>query len=115
MTDIRVNGLVFTSRRQPLVWLLALVIGVVVALAAILFRVGIGLVQLPWLGTASESVVTASWNVSFIWILCAPIVGGLLVGFLLQTIPKQRTFSVADVMEARARGGHGLPFWPGIS
>ncbi|PTW58784.1 CIC family chloride channel protein [Breoghania corrubedonensis] len=114
-TDIRVNALAFTARRQPLVWLLALVVGSVVALAAILFRVGIGLIQLPWLGTASENVVTASRDIPFYVILAAPVAGGLIVGLLLRTIPKRRTFSVADVMEARARGGHGLPFWPGIS
>ena len=114
-TDIKVNAQAFIARRQPLVWLLALAIGVIVALAAVLFRIGIGLIQLPWLGTASEHVVTASRSVPFYMILCAPITGGLIVGLLLHTIPKQRTFSVADVMEARARGGHGLPFWPGIS
>jgi CIC family chloride channel protein len=115
-TEITTNFSGFTKRRQPLVWLLAILIGVAVALAAIAFRVGIGLFQLVWLGTASEAVVTAATGLPPLVILAAPALGGLVVGILLHAIqPKQRTSSVADVMEARVRGGGGLPFWPGIS
>ncbi|GAB4363277.1 MAG: chloride channel protein [Oricola sp.] len=106
----------FAARRLPLVWLLATVIGLVVAIAAIVFREAIGLVQLPWLGTASEAVVSAAAGISPLVVFLAPVAGGLVVGILLQTVqPKQRTFSVADVMEARIRGGRELPFWPGMS
>ncbi len=115
-TEIATNFSGFTRRRQPLVWLLAIAIGIAVALAAIAFRVGIGLFQLIWLGTASEAVVTAAAKLPPIVIIAAPALGGLAVGILLHAIqPKQRTSSVADVMEARVRGGSGLPFWPGIS
>lgn len=113
---MRANAVEFAARRQPLIWLLALVVGAIVALAAIVFRIGIGLVQVLWLGTTSESVVTAAARLPFYVILAAPILGGLIVGVLLQKVqPMHRTSSVADVMEARARGGRGLPFWPGIS
>jgi CIC family chloride channel protein len=116
LSETRTNLRNFTTRRLPLVWLLATVIGLVVAIAAIVFREAIGLVQLPWLGTASEAVVSAASGVPLIVIFLAPVVGGLIVGILLQTIqPKQRTLSVADVMEARIQGGRKLPFWPGIS
>lgn len=106
----------FAARRLPLVWLLAIVIGGIVAMATILFREAIGLVQLAWLGTASEHVVSAAAGIPKIVVFIAPIIGGLVVGILLQTIQaKQRTFSVADVMEACAQGARGLPFWPGIT
>lgn len=116
MTEMSANLRLFSRRRQPLIWLLAPVIGAVVAIAAILFRIGIGLVQYLWLGTTSENVVSATHQIPALVIFAAPVIGGLAVGILLQSVqPKQRTSSVADVMEARVRGGRGLPFWPGIS
>ncbi|AXS41314.1 chloride channel protein [Breoghania sp. L-A4] len=116
MASIRSNLAEFIARRQALSWLLALVIGAVVAAAAILFRLAIGLVQWPWLRTTSEHVVTAAVSQPFYVILCAPIIGGLIVGVLLQTVqPRQRTSSVADVMEARVKGVQDLSFWSGIS
>lgn len=106
----------FSALKHPLVWGLAPVIGALVALAAIVFREGIGLVQLLWLGTRSETVVTAAQDLPWFWILAAPCAGGLAVGLLLQFVqPMQRTCSVADVIEARAKGGEGLPFWPGMT
>ncbi len=113
--EIVTNTADFVAGRQPLVWLLAFGVGVVVALAAVMFRLAIGLFQLPWLRTMSENVVTATEKLHFSLILGAPIVGGLIVGLCLKYIPRQRTSSVAEVMEARARGGRGLPFWHGLS
>lgn len=116
LSEMRLNLRAFAARRLPLVWLLSLIIGLVVAVAAILFREAIGAVQFLWLGTMSEAVVSAAAGVPKIVIFLAPVIGGLVVGVLLQTVQsKQRTFSVADVMEARIYGGRGLPFWPGIS
>ncbi len=116
LSEMTTNLRDFTGRRLPAVWLLSVIIGLVVAIAAVLFREAIGLVQLLWLGTTSESVVSAAAGIPKIVIFAAPVVGGLVVGILLQTIQsKQRTFSVADVMEARVLGERGLPFWPGIS
>jgi len=48
-------------------------------------------------------------------ILIAPAVGGLLVGWILQRFhPQQRAGGVADVIEARAYGGRGLPLKAGL-
>ena len=44
----------FIRERQPVVWLIALFLGVAVAYVAVGFRWSIGLLQLPWLGTSSE-------------------------------------------------------------
>ncbi len=106
----------FFARQQPTIWLLSLVIGGVVGVGAILFRLGIGLVQLSWLGTQGEAIHSAAAALPAVVILLAPTLGGLVVGLWLQFLqPMRRTSSVADVMEARVRGGRGLAFWPGLS
>ncbi len=113
---IRLNFNEFMAQKRPLVWLLALCIGAIVSWAAILFREAIGLVQLVWLGTSSENVITALADLPWYVIVGAPTVGGLLVGLLLRYVqPTQRTYSVADVIEARARGAEGLLFRPGMT
>lgn len=106
----------FRTTRQPTLWLLAPVIGLTVGLAAVLLRYAIGLVQWPWLGTISELVVTAAQEQPGWVIIAAPTIGGLIVGLLLTYIqPGHRASGVADVIEARALGGRGLPLWSGIS
>ncbi len=114
--SISLNFREFLIQKSHVVWMLAIFIGALVALAAILFREAIGLVQFAWLGTRSERVVSAAASVPWYVIVAAPAIGGLAVGLLLQHIqPMQRTYSVADVIEARVKGGRGLAFWPGIS
>lgn len=113
---IEPNLKVFLSSKLPLLWLLALIIGAAVGGSAILFRLGIGLVQWPWLGTTSELVVSPAANIPWLVILLAPTLGGAIVGVLLVTIQKkQRAGGVADVIEARAQGGQGLGFREGLS
>lgn len=110
------NLRIFITTRQPTTWVLAVLIGAGVAIAAILFRLAIGIVQLPWLGTMSEFVSSAV-NAQPWWVVvAAPTVGGLIVGLLLQNIqPGRRALGVADVIEARAQGGRGLGFRAGLS
>lgn len=113
---IEPNVRLFRTTRLPLVWGLAIVIGLLTAIAAILFRLAIGVIQWTWLGTTAETVVTAAAHVPWWTILLAPAVGGLFVGIYLERLQaKQRAGGVADVIEARAQGGRGLPFWSGIS
>lgn len=93
----------FLAGRQPLVWLLALIISFLVAYAALAFRALIGIFQLPWLGTRSENVASAAAQLDFWIILLAPAIGGVIVGFLLDRyMPGRRAHGVADVIEARA-------------
>jgi len=93
----------FTAERQPLDWLLALAIGIAVGYGALAFRFLIVLVQLPWLHSMSERIVTAAASVPWWNIALAPAIGGLIVGLLLQHfVPGRRAHSVADVIEARA-------------
>ena len=84
----------FTGERQPRLWLLSLAIGIAVTVAAILFREMIGAVQLLWLRDSSERVISAARNTPWYLVFLAPIVGGLVVGILLQTLmPQRRTLS----------------------
>jgi len=105
----------FFGSRQPVVWIIALVVGVGAAYFAILFRKIIGFVQLPWLGTTSENVYTAATQMPWWVILTAPALGGLVVGLLLQhVVPGRRTLGVADVIEARALLGCRIPARVGL-
>jgi len=93
----------FLAERQFLVWFLALVIGSAVGVAAIAFRHLIGLFQYPWLYTTGERVASAASTVPWWNVVLAPIIGGIIVGLLLERfMPGKRAQSVADVIEARA-------------
>ncbi|MBP1888277.1 chloride channel protein [Sinorhizobium mexicanum] len=90
----------FVETRQPLIWIIALLVGFTVAFAAILFRELIGVIQLPWLGTRSERVFSAASTLSWYWIIAAPITGGLVVGPMLICMNARRVGTVPDVIEA---------------
>jgi CIC family chloride channel protein len=95
----------FFGKRQPLLWLAGLITGIAVGVGAILFRLGIGLFQLPWLRTASEGVAGAAAALHWPVVLFAPAVGGLLVGLLLHRFVRAaRPLAIPDVIEARALG-----------
>lgn len=102
--------------RQPLIWLLAAVIGTVVGYAVWFFRVTIGTVQNLWLGHSGHDVVATMASGKPWWlILVVPALGGLLVGLFLQfALPKRRPEAVADVIEARAVGGSRINFIHGL-
>lgn len=102
-------------KKQPLVWTLALAIGVGTSLAAIAFRELIGAVQWTWLGTMSEQVASAARVLPWYMVLFVPAMGGLLVGLFLHYIqPQRRPLGVADVIEAKHAPEDSLHFWPGV-
>jgi CIC family chloride channel protein len=102
-------------KKQPLVWLLAGLIGIGTSLAAIAFREMIGAVQWTWLGTMSEQVASAARVLPWYTVVFVPALGGLLVGLFLHYIqPQKRPLGVADVIEAKQTPETSLRFWPGI-
>jgi len=104
------------ANREPLAWALAVIIGIVVAYAIIVFRTLIGATQSLWLGTMSEKIASAIAAQPVMIVLLAPVIGGLIVGLFLQFIlPGHRPEGVADVIEARAIGGARMPFLNGIA
>lgn len=105
----------FQESRQPLVWLLAPIVGLATGLAAIGFRLLIGVFQWPWLHDMSENVAAAARFQPWWVIVLAPAAGGLLVGLMLRyVLTAKRTDAVPDVMEARVAGGRGLSMSQGL-
>ncbi|UOM34055.1 chloride channel protein [Acuticoccus sp. I52.16.1] len=105
----------FMSDRQPGLWLIALVVGLGIGTAAVIFRIGIGWVQWLWLGETSEYVIdiirAQPWWVVFF----APVAGGFVVGLLNQyVLSGRRAGAVADIIEASAQAGRGLALGNGI-
>ncbi|MGI9371837.1 MAG: chloride channel protein [Hyphomicrobiales bacterium] len=103
------------ASKRPLVWLLALLSGVLAAYAIIAFRFAIGFIHYPWLGTYLEgNVATAAAQTPWYILVLVPTLGGLFVGFLLHKfVPGRRAQSVADVIEARALGGANISLTSG--
>lgn len=105
----------FASERNLSLWLLALLVGTAVGVAAVLFRLGIGAVQWVWFGEASEYVIEAIRAQPWWLVLLAPVAGGLVVGLMNEfLLTGRRPGSVADVMEAAARGGRGIELRNGL-
>ncbi|WP_244627861.1 chloride channel protein [Lentilitoribacter sp. Alg239-R112] len=112
---IRPNLSSFTTHRQPLIWMLGIIIGIGAAILVVLFNEFIGFVQYVWSGERSEIFLAKLKNVHFLVILLTPAAGGLIVGLLLQFVLKiHRAGSVADVMEARHVSGRKLSFREGV-
>lgn len=94
----------FWAARHPLVWALALTIGVVGAFAILGFRLGIGYVQWLWLGNSNENVVGTLASFRAPWVVVAgPTLGGLVVGLIIwKFIKERRAHGISDVIEAGA-------------
>ncbi|WP_306117746.1 MULTISPECIES: chloride channel protein [unclassified Roseitalea] len=111
---VRPNIRAFRESGTPKLWLLSLIIGAMVAIAAIIFREAIGLFQYWWLRDTSEQTLTAARNVAWYWILAGPIVGGFVVGLMLERLSARRAGNVSDVIEARALTGRPLELRQGL-
>lgn len=112
---VRPNLTYFLTTRQPVLWLLALLIGIFVGGAAIAFRELVGAFQLIWLQDMSELVATAARRQPWWVILLAPAVCGAIVGLLLEKVmPGKRALGVADVIEARAMPARRIGFRSGV-
>lgn len=95
--------------------MLGILIGVGAGLLAVAFKELIGLVQYVWSGERGEVYLAKLKDVHSLVILLTPVVGGLIVGLLLQFVLKiHRAGSVADVMEARHVSGRKLSFREGL-
>lgn len=105
----------FWANRQISIWVLGAIIGIGAAILAVAFREAIGLVQYLWSGERSEIYLAAVRETPWQTIVLAPIIGGLVVGLLLQLFVKsKRAGGVADVIEARHVSGRPLTLREGI-
>lgn len=107
----------FLAERRPLIWLVALAIGVLAAYAIILFRLAISAVQWLWLGTFEESMATTAAAGAPWWLLLlGPAGAGLAVGLGLRYLmPGRRTLGVADVIEAENLRGARISARTGLT
>ena len=109
------NVQAFVRTKQPMLWLVSLVVGLLVAVAAVLFRLSVDLVQNLWHAGSTESLVTAASQAHWSIIILGPTLGGLVVGLILHFfVPARRVGGVADVIEARAAGGRNIALKPGL-
>ena len=105
----------FRASRQATIWMLAVIIGALVCIAAIAFRELIGVVQLGWLGTRDEAMLEHARDLPWYVILLVPALGGLIVGLALRFfVSNRRTGGVPDVIEARYVAGAQLSLRDGI-
>ncbi|MCV6596041.1 MAG: chloride channel protein, partial [Mangrovicoccus sp.] len=84
-------------------WIIALVIGIAAGLAALLFRKAIAALQTFFYGTHDVTLASVAETLPWWWVLCLPIMGGLVVGVILNRFTDDgRVRSVADVIEGAA-------------
>jgi CIC family chloride channel protein len=84
-------------------WLIALFIGVAAGLAALLFRKTIDLLQSIFYGAQDFSLATTLAQSPWWIVVCVPILGGLVVGWILQKFtPDGRVRSMSHVIEGAA-------------
>ena len=93
---------------QVLMAVVAALVGVLVAYAAIAFRLSIGGVQWLSYGIYAEKLIGRVTELPVWQVVLVPAAGGLVVGLFLQFImPGGRPMGVAHVIEAMAlRNGH---------
>ena len=85
-------------------WVIALIIGILGGLAAVLFRRGIELLQRSLYGVDDIRMLHSfAEGLPWFWVLILPGLGGLVVGIILHRFtPDARARSVADVIEGAA-------------
>ncbi|WP_371930812.1 chloride channel protein [Paracoccus spongiarum] len=87
-------------------WLLALLIGIGAGFAALGFRLGIAALQRLIYGADDLTLATTAGRLPWFWVLSVPVLGGLVVGLILDRFtPDARVRAVADVIEGAALEG----------
>ncbi|MEM7378354.1 MAG: chloride channel protein, partial [Pseudomonadota bacterium] len=103
----RANGWHRADPARLRLFVVALLVGVVVACSTALLIAGIAWVQIALFGHGEERDFASHVAGLPAWrVVLAPVVGGLVVGVLIYGLPGRRYHGIADVMEACAfRGG----------
>ncbi|MEM7319606.1 MAG: chloride channel protein [Pseudomonadota bacterium] len=105
-TSFREGWRVMRSRgpSQIQFWFIALAIGIAAGFAALFFRKGIDALQATIYGTDDVLMLHSfAESLDWHWVLLIPVVGGLIVGIILDRFtPDGRVRSVADVIEGAA-------------
>lgn len=84
-------------------WLVALFIGIAAGFAAVGFRLGIETLQELIYGANDEALASHLATLHWYWVIAIPILGGLVVGIILNTMtPDGKAHTVAQVIEGAA-------------
>lgn len=103
------------------VWLFAVLIGVAVAYAVILFREAIDFVSTLAFGATEAGMVSGAEKLNFFRAWAAPIIGGVAVAAMLycadrfKWLEQGRAQGIADVIEARAVGDGRVSLRAGLA
>ncbi|MEM9430026.1 MAG: chloride channel protein [Pseudomonadota bacterium] len=97
-------------------WLIALCVGIVAGLAAVGFRLGISLLQSIVYGANDRMLATHLAGLHWSWVVLIPILGGLVVGLILDRFtPDGRVRSVGHVIEGAALREGRVERGPGLA
>jgi len=112
---VQPNWAVFWSAKLAQLWVIALFVGVVAAVAVMIFREAIVFGHSLWAGTYSEFLASAAASAPWYMVIAGPTIGGAIVGWLLvRFLSNKRAGGVADVIESRAAGGRNLSLHDGL-
>ena len=97
-------------------WLLAMMIGICAGFSALGFRLGIGALQRAIYGADDVTMASAAGALPWHWVLIVPIIGGFIVGQILERFtPDARCRSVSDVIEGAALDGGRVEVKAGLA
>lgn len=93
----------------------SLAVGLIAGYGALAFRMAISEIQTLAYGFGSEMVVTETASLPWWHIVMVPVIGGLIIGLILQFVmPDRRPQGVADVIESVMLHRGKMKFIPGI-
>lgn len=105
-----------TWRRQPVVWLVAGVIGVVVGYLVFGFRLLINAISSLTFGGTESTLLEHARELPNWQIVLIPTIGGLLVGFIIHRyLDGKHASGVPDLIEARALHSGNIGFKDGLA
>ncbi|MBY8977004.1 chloride channel protein [Rhodobacteraceae bacterium NNCM2] len=99
----------------PALWPIAVVVGIITGYAVIGFRVSISALQTMFYGADDITIHSVAANLPWYIVLFLPIIGGLVVGWILSvTTPDGKARGVSDVIQAAAVRSGRIERRPGI-
>ncbi|MEM8790624.1 MAG: chloride channel protein [Pseudomonadota bacterium] len=100
----------------PLLWPIAVLLGIATGYATLGFRFGISWLQTLFYGADDEMIHSVAAALPWYLVLIMPIVGGLVVGQILTRFtPDGKARGVADVIQAAAVRGGKIERAPGLA
>ncbi len=103
------------SLEQPMMWLLALVVGTLSGYAALLFYLSVAALHKLLFGATEAGIESVAAKLDWWIILSVPTLGGLCVGLILACFSHSgRSASVAEVIEAARLRNGDMPLRTGV-